>query len=102
MDNSRLDLQAVLEDLLGSEEAYYQPPHNVEMTYPAIVYDRVYGVTDYADNQAYHRRKRWSVIVISRNPDEPVADLVEKLPYCTFDREYRLANLNHKVFNLYF
>lgn len=102
MANSRIELQTLLEGLLGSDQVHYQAPHNVEMTYPAIIYSRQYGVTDYADNKAYQRSKRWQVIVISRNPDEPVADLVEQLPYCTFDREYKQSNLNHKAYNLYF
>ena len=35
---NRLDLQALLEDLLGSRNVYYQPPESVKMNYPAIVY----------------------------------------------------------------
>lgn len=102
MAHSRTDLQTLLEELLGSDQAHYQAPHNVEMTYPAIIYNRQYGVTDYADNQAYQRTKRWQVIVISKNPDEPVADLVEQIPQCTFEREYKANNLWHKAYNLYF
>lgn len=102
MAHSRIELQAVLEELLGTDQAHYQATHNVEMTYPAIIYNRQYGVTDHADNKPYQRTKRWQVIVISKNPDEPVADLVEQLPYCTFDREYKQGNLNHKAYNLYF
>lgn len=102
MAHSRIELQAVLEDILGTDQAHYQAPNNVEMTYPAIIYNRQYGVVDYADNRPYQNAKRWLVTVISRNPDEPVADLVEQLPYCTFDREYKMGNLNHKAYNLYF
>ena len=35
---NRLDLQALLEDLLGSRNVYYQPPESDKMNYPAIVY----------------------------------------------------------------
>lgn len=102
MAHSRAELQTVLEELLGSDEVHYQAPNNVQMTYPAIVYSRQYGVVNYADNRPYQKAKRWLVVVIDRNPDMPAADLVEELPYCSFDREYKVGNLNHKAFNLYF
>ena len=35
----RKALQADLEQLIGSRNVYYQPPENVKMNYPAIVYE---------------------------------------------------------------
>ena len=35
---TRLQLQAQLEEMLGSRNVYYQPPESVKLEYPAIVY----------------------------------------------------------------
>src|ERR1044071_6348794 len=46
----RVDLQALLEDLLRTSSVYFQPPANVVMVYPCIVYHRDTAVTDFANN----------------------------------------------------
>ena len=33
-NRSRLALQSLLEELLGSKNVYYQPPENLKMVYP--------------------------------------------------------------------
>ena len=47
---SRLELQAKLEELLGSEQVYYQPPESIKMSYPAIVYSKSRIETKKANN----------------------------------------------------
>ncbi len=98
----RLQLQELLEFVLGSNQVYFQPPPTIQMKYPAIVYKRDYAETDFADNVPYRHMKRYQVTVIDRDPDSPVPDKLAVLPYCTFNRHYPASNLNHDVFNLYF
>lgn len=102
VDGRRLELQALLEDLLGSRNVYFQPPANVKMQYPAIVYSRDAADTQFAGNRPYRRTKRYQVTVIDRNPDSPVPDKVAELPMCAFERFFTADNLNHDVFGLYF
>ena len=97
----RLQLQAVLEALLGSDFVYFQPPANVQMQYPCIVYRRMSARTDFAGNNPYRYDKRYQVTVIDRNPDSDIPDKVAGLPKCVFDRHFVANNLNHDVFNLY-
>lgn len=98
----RRELQAVLVDILGSENVYFQPPPNVRLAYPCIVYKRDNAVTEYADNGTYRHKKRYEVVVISRDPDDETPDKVVNLPLCRFDRFFTTDGLNHDVFNLYF
>jgi hypothetical protein len=99
----RLQLQALLNEILGpSGVAYFQPPANVRMTYPCIVYQRDDANTKFADNKPYGYTKRYQVTVIDRDPDSPIPDKVAELPMCLFDRAFVADNLNHDVFNLYF
>lgn len=50
---NRLDLQALLEDLLGSRNVYYQPPESVKMNYPTIVYALEDIENTFADDGVY-------------------------------------------------
>ena len=98
----RLDLQTLLEDLLSSENVYFQPPANVQMQYPCIVYKRDDISTAFAGNLPYRLTKRYLVTVIDRNPDSVIPDKVASLPMCLFNRSFAKDGLNQDVFILYF
>jgi hypothetical protein len=98
----RLDLQALLESLEDGVNIYFQPPANVTMSYPAIVYNRDYASVHYADNHPYSRMIRWQLTVIDPNPDSLIPDKVAMLPLTTYVRHYTTENLNHDIFNIYF
>lgn len=96
----RLELQAVLESM--APNVYFQPPNNVQMKYPCIVYKRDSARTEFAGNTPYRRKKRYLVTVIDQNPDSLIPDAVADLPMCTFDRHFTANNLNHDVFSIFF
>lgn len=98
----RLQLQSLLEVLLGSEHVYFQPPANVQMQYPCIVYKRDNSDTEFADNNPYRIEKRYLVTVIARDPDSDIPDKVAALPTCTHARFFTANNLNHDAYTLYF
>lgn len=98
----RSPLHKLLKETLGSDNVYFQPPPNVQMKYPAIVYNRDYEETRFAGNKPYMREKRYQVTVIDRDPDSLIPDRVAELPMCTFNRFFAADNLNHDVFTLYF
>lgn len=97
----RLKLQTILETL-GAKKVYFQPPSNIQMAYPAIVYSRDSMWSEFASNLPYTHKKRYQVTVIDKNPDSLIPDKVRRLPLCSFSRHFVADNLNHDVFNLYF
>ena len=99
---SRLKLQTLLETLLGSRNVYFQPPTNLKMQYPCIVYSKDVGSTRFADDNPYMRLKRYSVTYIDPNPDSEMPDKIAELPMCIQDRPYVADNLNHDVYKLYY
>lgn len=99
---SRIDLQTLLETLIGSENVYYDPPTSLSMKYPAIRYSKSDIDTVYANNSTYKSMKRYEIIVIDKKADNPVIEKLLNLPYCSFDRHYKSDNLNHDVLTLYF
>lgn len=98
----RLELQALLVDLLGSSNVYFQPPASVELDYPCIVYSRDRIDMGHADNLPYKHKKRYEVTVMDRDPDSDIPDKISKLPSCSFNRHFKADDLNHDVFTLYF
>lgn len=99
---TRLELQTKLEELLGSRNVYYQPPASVKMGYPAIVYHRDNFDVKKANDDKYLIKKRYSIIVISKTPDNPVLDKLLVLPFCSYGTQYTTDNLIHDTFSLYF
>ena len=98
----RLDLQGLLEELLESRNVYYQSPESVKMQYPAIRYSKKNIQSVYANNSKYLMRDCYELIVISRNPDDPVIKRLLALPYCSYDRQYIADNLYHDVLTIYY
>ena len=99
---NRLDLQSLLEELLGSRNVYYTPPESIKMQYPAIRYSKKKIESVHADDSKYLMRDCYELIVISRTPDHPVIKKLLALPYCSYDRPYVADNLYHDVFTIYY
>ena len=99
---SRLELQKLLEMLLGNKNVYYQPPASLSMSYPCVVYSRDRIDKDNADDTAYRITKRYELIVISKTPDLSVIDKLLELPYCSYGRHYVADGLHHDTFTLYY
>lgn len=99
---SRLELQSKFEDVLGSQNVYFQPPSSVRMHYPAIVYSRKDIEGRFANDKIYRKLPCYEAILIDKNPDSEFIDKILDLPYCSFDRHYEADNLNHDVFTIFY
>lgn len=96
------ELNDILQEILGSSNVYFQPPADIFMDYPAIVYQRDRIWTEYASNMPYAHRDRYQVTHISRNPVDSTPDKLKKLPMTRFMSYFTKDNLNHNVFSIYF
>lgn len=97
---SRLELQKLLESILGSRNVYYQPPESIKIKYPAIIYSRNNIDNNFADDIVYMQNHTYQIIVIDANPDSEIVNKISKLPMCRYNRHYTSDNLNHDVFIL--
>ena len=102
-DPRRYSFQDALEESLGSGNVYFQPPENVKLSYPAIIYNKRIGDYKYADNGSYIRVQGYDVMIISKDPDFVDAlDIPDRFPMCRLDRHFVSDNLNHDVFVIYY
>jgi len=99
---SRTELHAVLEDVLGSEDVYFQPPPSTEIRYPCIIYSKSREEIRFASNVIHTHARGYTVTVIHRNPDSIIPDKMLALQYCGFDTQYKSDNLYHDVYSLYY
>lgn len=101
--NNRLSLHEELKSVIGNNHVYFQPPDNIRMVYPCIVYSKLHVDTKYADNIAYHSMKSYEVTFITRDPDNDyVEQMLSNFKYCRYDRQFINDNLYHDVFTLYY
>ena len=99
---SREELSQFLKDRTGIRNLYFQPPSTVKMSYPCIRYSLSEIQQRHADNNVYSTKKRYQLMLISKDPDNPHVDLIAALPTCRFNRSYTADNLYHYVFEIYY
>lgn len=99
----RLQLQTKLEEILGSNHVYFNPPSNVKMVYPAIRYNLHDIRVNSADNRGYISNDYWDLTLIDTTPDSQLVEAILSLQYCTLQRPmYTADGLYHWVFSIYF
>lgn len=102
-NENRLELHEKLCTILGSRNVYFQPPESIKLQYPCIIYSRSRYEKQNADNTAYTVLARYTVTVVYKDPDSDLPiKLLTEFQRITFDRNYKVDNLNHDVFDLYF
>ena len=99
---TRLDLQRQLEEILGSKYVYFQPPESIKLNYPCIIYSLSDIYARNADDMHYSMQKAYNIMVISRDPDNTIAESILELPKTRFDRRYVVDNLYHDILTLYY
>ena len=103
--DKRLELDAllrkVMRDVSVVENVYFQPPENLLLKYPAIVYSRSDIRNRPADDMVYSQFTFYDLTVIDKNPDSLLVYAVASLPRCKFGRHYKSDNLNHDTFTIF-
>lgn len=100
--SERVELQPVLEQLLGNRNVYFQPPESIKIAFPCIIYELNNIDIKFANDNKYLKKKRYTLTYIDKNPDSSVLDKILSLAYCSYDRRFVSDNLYHDVFTIYF
>lgn len=108
----RLALQSELEELLssfvaemddGSPAILFQPPENVKLHYPCVVYDYDSDYIRHANDKGYYARPKYEMTLIERDPDSMLwTKIAEHFKYCRHNRRFTADNLYHDVIGLYY
>lgn len=102
MENVQPQIQQKFETFLGSRNVYFQPPTDLNMNYPAIVYKLSNIDSKRADNRNYKLTDVFQVILIVYDPDdERIHSILEEFDNCRFVTSYEKDGLRHYVYNIY-
>lgn len=97
--NRRLVLDKQLRQICTN--IYYQPPSNIKLVYPCIIYSLEKDHVDYANNENYNLKNQFQILLITKNPEDSIHDLIRKLKFCRFDRRYVVDSLYHDSFTIF-
>lgn len=102
-ERKRLELHEKLCTLLGSRYVYYQPPANINMHYPCIVYQPTPNDDIYADNARYMVWFSYKVQIIANDPEFELFDTFpDNFDHCRESApRFAQDNLNHANYTLY-
>lgn len=99
---TRLDLHKELMDIVGHGRVFFQPPENLQIKYPAVIYELSDIDAKYADDIWYKKDKKYNVTYVTKDPDDPIIDAICEMRNCSFDRSFRTSGLNHYVYTIYY
>ena len=99
---SRLELHEKFCEILGSRNAYFNPPESVKLNYPAIVYQIKPIDNAFANNGVYMQSQGYKVTVIDEDPEGNIMRKISRLPTCRQISHFTSDNLIHDVFELYY
>lgn len=95
------DLLDLLRKAVHHNRVYFQPPENLKIGYPAVIFHLSKIKVDRADDAPYKGAREYSVTLITKEPEPEVLDEILKIPYTTLDTTYIADGMNHFVFTTY-
>jgi len=102
-ERNRIALHEKFCELLGSRNVYFQPPSNIHMNYPCIVYYANPVYKFHADNTRYLVWYQYKVQIIAHDPDFQLFDTFpDNFSFCSESgARFAKDNLNHANYTLY-
>jgi len=98
----RVDIQEKFKFLLGSNNVYYQPPANLKMKYPAIVYSLDGLDVKRFDNTRLINKNCFSVTHIYRNESENLVEtMLMNFEYISFDNRSIVDGIYNDHYTIY-
>lgn len=99
---TRLEMHEIFCDILGSRNAYFDPPESIKLNYPAIVYNLSNIQSTFANNDLYRYNNALSVTYITKSPEDPVFWKLLKIPMCKLERTFTVDNLHHATYTIFY
>lgn len=99
---TRIEVQNLLEEVLGSKNVYFQAPPNTGMKYPCIVYRLNNFHRRDADNEAYILAGRWEIHHMYKSiKNDLTTEMLFAAPYITFDRRLVTDGVYNDYYTIY-
>lgn len=89
-----------LKNITGLTNIYFQPPQNILIKYPCIIYSIVGYESLFAGNKKYKTDIKYSVKFITRERKADIINKILNITKCSYDREYIFDGLYHCIFTI--
>lgn len=100
---NRLKLHKELKELLGNANVYFQPPENVKIKYPCIIYSKNAPRTRSSENKTYLVFDYYEIQLIEREAETDMdAKMLDHFSMIRVGRKYVYENLYHTTYSLYY
>ena len=80
---------------------YFQPPTSLKLKYPCIIYSLTNLDAKYANNRPYLLKDEYSLMYITKDPDDENIRKIARLEQCSAGRFYTADNLYHYPYTIY-
>lgn len=98
--DTRQKLHSVLLGLC--QNVYFQPPANIKLKYPCIIYNLSDKISNAADDEKYIKHDLYTLTVIDKDPETELPDkILDSFGHSSFDRWYAADGLNHYALRIY-
>ena len=85
------------------ENVYFQPPANIRMEYPCIVYSRYGKAPSYASDDIYKDRTGYTLTVIEKDPTSNKAEeIVRHFRYARLTAYQTVESLHQTTITIYY
>ena len=98
---TRLELHKIFQQIFENNNIYYQPPENIKIEYPALIYTKDNINIKYANNRSYIMKDRYMITIIDKRPDNQAIKKILNLENASYNRHYVSNGLNHDVLTIY-
>lgn len=95
------DLLHLLRKAVDHNRVYFQPPENLRMDYPAVVFHLSRNKSVHASDGRFKDSQEYTVTLITEDPQPDVLDAILDIPYTTLESTYVSKGMNHFVFTTY-
>lgn len=98
----RNEISEKLHTLPVNDEIHFQPPEDVKLVYPCIIYSFDGFRTFHGNDGKYLLREEYTVTHIYQDPIEELHSTILSLfNYVSYDRGYIADNLYHDVYSVF-
>lgn len=94
-------LYPMLDAVSDEVTVYYQPPEEIKLDYPAILFEKTGGEYSFANNKVNSKAAKFKVTVIYKDPNFEYEESMSHIRYCSPDTSFRTEGLYHDVYTVY-
>ena len=91
------NIYTLLTEIVG-ENVYFNPPPNLTIKYPCVVYSINDILNKNASDKVYKQNIKYDCTLISKNVDDPLLKELSKINTFKYSRHYVADGLHHYAF----